>query len=126
MEFIFKSCALGSYMLSQEACAVGMRVAMRPQDSIISAYRVHGWTYLMGVPPVGVIAELTGRQSGCARGKGGSMHMYARNFYGGNGIVGAQVCVNTTLDEWMALIKMSGTIRENSDLHGQVIITAFI
>jgi len=85
-------------MLSQEACAVGMRAAMRPQDSIISAYRVHGWTYLMGVSPLGVIAELTGRQSGCARGKGGSMHMYAKNFYGGNGIVGAQVCVSTTID----------------------------
>lgn len=75
----------------QEACAVGMRAAMRSQDSIISAYRVHGWTYLMGVDEVGVLAELTGRHSGCARGKGGSMHMYADNFYGGNGIVGAQV-----------------------------------
>lgn len=75
----------------QEACAVGMKAAMRPQDNIISAYRVHGWTYLMGVSPKGVLAELTGRQSGCARGKGGSMHMYAPNFYGGNGIVGAQV-----------------------------------
>lgn len=75
----------------QEACAVGMKAAMRPQDNIISAYRVHGFTYLMGVPVLGVLAELTGRQSGCARGKGGSMHMYAPNFYGGNGIVGAQV-----------------------------------
>ena len=99
-------------MLSQEACAVGMRAAMRPQDSIISAYRVHGWTYLMGVSPVGVIAELTGRQSGCARGKGGSMHMYAQNFYGGNGIVGAQVCVSTTIDEWMALMKLSSSYRK--------------
>jgi len=75
----------------QEACAVGMKSSMRPHDSIISAYRVHGWTYLMDVPVLGVLAELTGRKSGCARGKGGSMHMYARNFYGGNGIVGAQV-----------------------------------
>lgn len=75
----------------QEACAVGMRAAMRDVDNIISAYRVHGWTYLMGVSPLGVLAELTGNQSGCARGKGGSMHMYAPNFYGGNGIVGAQV-----------------------------------
>ncbi|XP_058829380.1 pyruvate dehydrogenase E1 component subunit alpha type II, mitochondrial-like isoform X1 [Topomyia yanbarensis] len=75
----------------QEACAVGMHAAMRPEDSCITAYRCHGWTYLMGVPISGVLAELTGRQSGSARGKGGSMHMYARNFYGGNGIVGAQV-----------------------------------
>ncbi|XP_059223696.1 pyruvate dehydrogenase E1 component subunit alpha, mitochondrial isoform X1 [Stomoxys calcitrans] len=75
----------------QEACAVGMRAAMRDVDNIISAYRVHGWTYLMGVSPLGVLAELTGRQSGCAKGKGGSMHMYCPNFYGGNGIVGAQV-----------------------------------
>ncbi|XP_054258724.1 probable pyruvate dehydrogenase E1 component subunit alpha, mitochondrial isoform X2 [Macrosteles quadrilineatus] len=75
----------------QEACAVGMKSAMRDHDSIISAYRVHGWTYLMGVSVLGVLAELTGRKSGCARGKGGSMHMYSPNFYGGNGIVGAQV-----------------------------------
>lgn len=70
---------------------IGMKAAMRDVDNIISAYRVHGWTYLMGVSPLGVLAELTGRQSGCAKGKGGSMHMYSPNFYGGNGIVGAQV-----------------------------------
>lgn len=64
---------------------------MTDVDNIISAYRVHGWTYLMGVPPIKVLSELTGRKSGCARGKGGSMHMYSPNFYGGNGIVGAQV-----------------------------------
>lgn len=68
-----------------------MKAAMREQDNIISAYRVHGWTYLMGETPVSVLSELTGKQGGCARGKGGSMHMYAPNFYGGNGIVGAQV-----------------------------------
>lgn len=75
----------------QEAVAVGMKSVMRPQDNLISAYRVHGWTYLMGVSAQGVLSELTGRRGGCARGKGGSMHMYAPNFYGGNGIVGAQV-----------------------------------
>lgn len=67
-----------------------MKASMRSYDAVITAYRAHGWTYIMGVDPVGVLAELTGRSSGCARGKGGSMHMYVKNFYGGNGIVGAQ------------------------------------
>lgn len=75
----------------QEACAVGMKAAMRPDDSVITAYRCHGWSYLLDVPIDKVLSELTGRQNGCSRGKGGSMHMYGRNFYGGNGIVGAQV-----------------------------------
>lgn len=59
----------------QEAVAVGMKAAMRQQDNIISAYRVHGWTHLMGVSVQGVLSELTGKKGGCARGKGGSMHM---------------------------------------------------
>ena len=64
---------------------------MDKNDSLITAYRAHGWSYMMGVSVTGVLAELTGRKSGCAEGRGGSMHMYAPNFYGGNGIVGAQV-----------------------------------
>ena len=75
----------------QEAVYSGMKAAIRAQDAIITSYRAHGFTYVMGVPVLGVLAELTGRKSGCVRGKGGSMHMYAKNFYGGNGIVGAQV-----------------------------------
>ncbi|GAB1600261.1 pyruvate dehydrogenase E1 component subunit alpha, mitochondrial-like [Argonauta hians] len=75
----------------QEACCVGMESAIEKDDPVITAYRAHGWTYMRGVSLVGVLAELTGRQSGCAQGKGGSMHMYNYNFFGGNGIVGAQV-----------------------------------
>ncbi|RZB41726.1 E1 dh domain containing protein [Asbolus verrucosus] len=75
----------------QEAVAVGIKAALRPHDAVITAYRAHGWSHIMGVSPLGVLSELTGRQTGCARGKGGSMHMYSQNFYGGNGIVGAQV-----------------------------------
>ncbi|CAF0772124.1 unnamed protein product [Adineta steineri] len=75
----------------QEAVCVGMKGAMDKNDSLITAYRAHGWTYMMGVSVTGILAELTGRKTGCAEGRGGSMHMYAPNFYGGNGIVGAQV-----------------------------------
>jgi len=75
----------------QEAICVGMKAALRPVDTVITAYRCHGFAYVMGVPVLGVLAELTGRHTGCARGKGGSMHMYGKNFFGGNGIVGAQV-----------------------------------
>ncbi|KAK8734138.1 hypothetical protein OTU49_006036 [Cherax quadricarinatus] len=77
----------------QEAICVGVKAALRSQDSVITAYRDHGWAYVMGCSIVSIMAELTGRTQGVARGKGGSMHMYTKNFYGGNGIVGAQVPV---------------------------------
>ena len=75
----------------QEAIYTGMHAAMREMDSVITSYRAHGFTYVMGVSVLGVLAELAGKKSGVVRGKGGSMHMYTKNFYGGNGIVGAQV-----------------------------------
>lgn len=75
----------------QEAVCVGMKAGLRHMDTVITSYRAHGFSHVMGVSVLGVLAELTGKKSGCVRGKGGSMHMYAPNFYGGNGIVGAQV-----------------------------------
>ncbi|XP_068087120.1 pyruvate dehydrogenase E1 component subunit alpha, mitochondrial-like isoform X9 [Anabrus simplex] len=77
--------------LGQEACCVGLRLAMRPKDSIITAYRCHGWAYVMGLTPHEVLAEMTGRKTGAVRGKGGSMHMFCPQFYGGNAIIGAHV-----------------------------------
>ncbi|XP_034153700.2 pyruvate dehydrogenase E1 subunit alpha 1b [Pangasianodon hypophthalmus] len=75
----------------QEACAMGIEAAINSTDHLITAYRAHAFTYTRGVPVREILAELTGRRGGVAKGKGGSMHMYAKNFYGGNGIVGAQV-----------------------------------
>ncbi|XP_008542678.2 pyruvate dehydrogenase E1 component subunit alpha, testis-specific form, mitochondrial [Equus przewalskii] len=75
----------------QEACYVGLKAGANPSDHAITAYRAHGLCYAYGLSVQSILAELTGRRGGCAKGKGGSMHMYGRNFYGGNGIVGAQV-----------------------------------
>jgi len=75
----------------QEAVCVGIKSGIRDMDTVITSYRAHGFAYMMGISVQGVLSELTGKTSGCVRGKGGSMHMYAPNFYGGNGIVGAQV-----------------------------------
>lgn len=77
----------------QEAVAIGIENAVTPEDTIITAYRCHGFAYSRGASVKSIIAELLGRSSGLSHGKGGSMHMFTKNFFGGNGIVGAQVPV---------------------------------
>lgn len=77
--------------IGQEAIAVGIENAITKQDTIITSYRCHGFAYMRGASVSAVIAELLGRRGGVSYGKGGSMHIFAPNFYGGNGIVGAQV-----------------------------------
>jgi len=83
--------------IGQEAVVTGMTAAMRPGDQVITAYRDHGHMLATGMDPRGVMAELTGRAAGYSRGKGGSMHMFSveKSFYGGHGIVGAQVPLGT-------------------------------
>src|ERR1700759_501255 len=85
--------------IGQEAVVVGMQMALKPGDQVITGYRDHGHMLATGMSANGVMAELTGRQGGYSRGKGGSMHMFSleKHFYGGHGIVGAQVSLGTGL-----------------------------
>ncbi len=85
--------------IGQEAVVVGMQMTLKPGDGVITGYRDHGHMLACGMDPKGVMAELTGRAHGYSKGKGGSMHMFsvANGFYGGHGIVGAQVPLGTGL-----------------------------
>jgi pyruvate dehydrogenase E1 component alpha subunit len=85
--------------IGQEAVVVGMQLALKPGDAVITGYRDHGHMLACGMDPKGVMAELTGRSHGYSRGKGGSMHMFSaeKGFYGGHGIVAAQVPLGTGL-----------------------------
>lgn len=85
--------------IGQEAVVVGLQAAMKPGDQVITGYRDHGHMLACGMDPKGVMAELTGREGGYSRGKGGSMHMFSieKAFYGGHGIVGAQVSLGAGL-----------------------------
>jgi pyruvate dehydrogenase E1 component alpha subunit len=85
--------------IGQEAVVVGMQMASKEGDQVITGYRDHGHMLVCGMDPKGVMAELTGRRGGYSKGKGGSMHMFSKekNFYGGHGIVGAQVALGTGL-----------------------------
>ena len=96
MGFIGGFCHL---YIGQEAVVVGMQMAQKDGDQVITAYRDHGHMLATGMEARGVMAELTGRRGGYSHGKGGSMHMFSKekNFYGGHGIVGAQVSLGTGL-----------------------------
>ena len=85
--------------IGQEAVVVGMQMAIGEGDQVITGYRDHGHMLACGMDPKGVMAELTGRRNGYSHGKGGSMHMFSRekNFFGGHGIVAAQVPLGTGL-----------------------------
>src|SRR6201993_782656 len=85
--------------IGQEAVVVGMQMALKEGDQIITGYRDHGHMLATGMTANGVMAELTGRRGGYSKGKGGSMHMFSmeKQFYGGHGIVGAQVSLGTGL-----------------------------
>ena len=85
--------------IGQEAVVVGMQMAAKHGDQVITGYRDHGHMLACGMDPKGVMAELTGRLGGLSKVKGGSMHMFSveKHFYGGHGIVGAQVSLGTGL-----------------------------
>ena len=85
--------------IGQEAVVVGMEMAQKDGDQVITGYRDHGHMLACGMDAKGVMAELTGRRGGLSKGKGGSMHMFSveKQFYGGHGIVGAQVSLGTGL-----------------------------
>ncbi|KLT41584.1 hypothetical protein CC85DRAFT_286360 [Cutaneotrichosporon oleaginosum] len=77
--------------IGQEAVSIGMEHAITPEDKVITSYRCHTFAVLRGGTIKGVLAELMGREAGMSHGKGGSMHIFTPSFFGGNGIVGAQV-----------------------------------
>ncbi|QEK39115.1 pyruvate dehydrogenase (acetyl-transferring) E1 component subunit alpha [Candidatus Nesciobacter abundans] len=83
--------------IGQEAVLIGINSKMQSQDSMITGYRCHAHTIIAGCDPKSVMAELTGRSTGCSKGKGGSMHMFSikNRFYGGHGIVGAWTSLGT-------------------------------
>ncbi len=85
--------------IGQEAVVVGIQAALGEGDQVITSYRDHGHMLATGMEPRGVMAELTGRSGGYSKGKGGSMHMFSKEkrFFGGHGIVGAQVSLGTGL-----------------------------
>lgn len=85
--------------IGQEAVVTGITSVQEPQDTVVTAYRDHAHMLACGMDPNGIMAELTGREGGYSRGKGGSMHMFSKEegFFGGHGIVGASTAIGTGL-----------------------------
>jgi pyruvate dehydrogenase E1 component alpha subunit len=104
--------------IGEEAVAVGVMQALRPEDAIVATYREHGHALLRGVSAESVMAEMYGKLEGCSRGRGGSMHLFdaATRFYGGNAIVGGGL----PLAVGMALAdRMRGTQRVTACFFGE-------
>jgi pyruvate dehydrogenase E1 component alpha subunit len=97
--------------IGQEAIAVGSMMALEPTDMVITAYRDHVQAMVKGLSPESVMAELYGKEGGCVKGKGGSMHMFSKElgFYGGHGIVGGQIGVGTGM-AYAAKYKKTGQV----------------
>lgn len=85
--------------IGQEAVVTGISSVQEPQDTVVTSYRDHAHMLACGMDPKGIMAELTGRETGYSRGKGGSMHMFSKEegFFGGHGIVGASTAIGTGL-----------------------------
>lgn len=83
--------------IGQEAIAAGLVTAIKDEDPVVTAYRQHGIALSRGIPPSACMAELFGKETGCVKGKGGSMHFFSKDnyYFGGNGIVGAQIPIGT-------------------------------
>ena len=97
--------------IGQEAIAVGSMMALEPSDMVITSYRDHVQAMVKGMSPESVMAELYGKEGGCVKGKGGSMHMFSaeHEFFGGHGIVGGQIGVGTGM-AYAAKYKNSGQV----------------
>ena len=97
--------------IGQEAIAVGSMMALESKDMVITAYRDHVQAMIKGITPEAVMAELYGKEGGCVKGKGGSMHMFSKEhgFYGGHGIVGGQIGVGTGM-AYAAKYKNTGQV----------------
>ncbi len=97
--------------IGQEAIGVGSMMALKPDDMVITSYRDHVQAMIKGITPEAVMAELYGKEGGCVKGKGGSMHMFSKEhqFYGGHGIVGGQIGIGTGM-AYAAKYKESGQV----------------